>query len=347
MDAIANTLSNNSVWAYFLSIVIFAAGVLVVRAIKFTFDRKVKTYLESADFKLRGFIIGVIEKNALPFLYFVSFYIAAGSLYIHPKIERLINAAGLFILCFFAARIITTLIDELLTRAGTQEGEAPPVPRGVLTLLKIIVWSLVAIFLLDNLGFDITTLIAGVGIGGVALALATQAILGDLFNYFVILFDKPFQKGDFIIVADKLGVVEHIGLKTTRIRSLSGEELVFSNTDLTNSRVHNYKKMERRRVVFKVGVTYQTTTGQMRQALDIIKETINGIDDATLDRCHFSSYGDFALIIETVFYITGADYNKYMDIQQRINFALKDEFERIGVEFAYPTQTLYMVKQPE
>ncbi|MCZ7615125.1 MAG: mechanosensitive ion channel family protein [Ignavibacteriaceae bacterium] len=172
---------------------------------------------------------------------------------------------------------------------------------------------------MDNLGFDISAVIAGLGIGGIAIALAAQTILGDLFSYFVIFFDRPFEVGDFITVQDKSGTVEYTGIKTTRLRSLSGEQLVFSNHDLTNSRIHNYKKMERRRVVFTLRVIYQTTAEQIESIPKLVREIIESQQDVAFDRGHFASYGDFSLNFEFVYFVLEADYNKYMNIQQAIN----------------------------
>ncbi|MDO9079933.1 MAG: mechanosensitive ion channel family protein, partial [Desulfuromonadales bacterium] len=212
------------------------------------------------------------------------------------------------------------------------------------TFLNVVIWVLGLMFLLDNLGFKITSVVAGLGIGGIAIALAAQTVLGDLFNYFVIFFDRPFEVGDFLVIDDKKGTVEHIGIKTTRIRSLGGEILVFHNTDLTNSRIHNYKKMERRRVVFQVGVVYQTTPDNLENLPLIMKEIIEKQEDATFDRAHFASLGDFSLNFEVVYYVLGDDYAHYMDIQQGINLAIFREFKEKGIEFAYPTQTLFMNK---
>jgi small-conductance mechanosensitive channel len=155
--------------------------------------------------------------------------------------------------------------------------------------------------------------------------------------------DRPFETGDFIILgSDHLGTVEHIGIKTTRIRSLGGEQIVMSNSDLTSSRIKNYKRMQKRRVVFKLGVTYQTPADKLKEIPVIIKEIITGINDTTFDRAHFSGYGDFSLNIEIVYYVLSSDYNKYMDTQQAINLAIYEEFEKRGIEFAYPTQTLFV-----
>ena len=199
--------------------------------------------------------------------------------------------------------------------------------------------------MLDNLGFEVSTVIAGLGIGGIAIALAAQAILGDLFSYFVIFFDRPFEIGDFVILPNEfMGTIEYIGIKTTRIRSLSGEQIVVANTDLTNSRIRNYKRMERRRVVFKLGVIYQTTSKQLAEIATIVKTIIENQSDTTFDRGHFQSYGDFSLNFEFVYYVLSGDYNKYMDTQQAINLKIYEEFEKRGIEFAYPTQTLFVSK---
>ena len=201
-----------------------------------------------------------------------------------------------------------------------------------------------AAFFLDNMGFEISAVIAGLGIGGIAVALAAQTILKDLFSYFSILFDRPFEIGDFIIIGEYLGTIEHIGIKTTRIRSLGGEQVILSNTDLTSSRVRNYKRMDKRRVLFKLGVTYQTSLEQLKAIPGIIKNAIENVEDTIFDRAHFFSYGDFSLVFEVVYYVKSRDYNKYMDIQQEINFAINEEFKNRDIEFAYPTQTLYLNK---
>jgi small-conductance mechanosensitive channel len=207
---------------------------------------------------------------------------------------------------------------------------------------KLALWSVLLLVALDNLGVDITALVAGLGVGGIAVALATQNILGDLFASLSIVLDKPFVLGDFIVVDDQLGSVEHIGLKTTRVRSLWGEELVFSNSDLLSSRLRNYGRMQQRRVAFKLGVTYQTTRQQLERIPAIVREAIEAQPDTRFDRSHFVSYGDFALIFESVYYVLSADYNVYMDRNQGIYLRIHEAFEREGIEFAYPTQTLFL-----
>ncbi len=209
-------------------------------------------------------------------------------------------------------------------------------------VIRVVVWSLVLLLILDNLGINITALVAGLGIGGIAVALAAQNTFSDLFASLSIVLDRPFVVGDFVMVGEHLGTVERVGVKTTRVRSLSGEQLVFSNNDLLNSRIKNYGRMFERRVVFSLGVTYQTTAEHLKQVPTIIREAVEAQDSVRFDRAHFQRYGDFALVFETVYYVLSPEYNTYMGIQQAINLQIFEEFGETGIQFAYPTQTLYV-----
>ena len=309
---------------------------------------RLKRWSERTATTLDDFVIGILNKNLIPLLYFGAFYLSIHHLTLIAVLSKMIDIIGLFLLTIFAIRILVAIVSYILytfwLKKEKDEARERSV-KGILTILRVTIWGLGIVFLLDNLGFKISTVIAGLGIGGVAVALAAQTILGDLFSYFSIFFDRPFEIGDFIIVGDYLGTIEHIGIKTTRIRSLGGEQIVFSNSDLTNSRVRNYKRMDKRRVLFQLGVTYQTTSKQVKEIPLIIRNVIKNTKEATFDRAHFSSYGDFNLVFEVVYYVLSRDYNKYMDIQQEINFAIKEQFEKRNIEFAYPTQTLFVNKQ--
>lgn len=207
---------------------------------------------------------------------------------------------------------------------------------------RVAVWSLVALMMLANLGVDVTALVAGLGIGGVAVALALQNILSDLFASISILLDKPFVVGDFIIVGEELGTVEKIGIKTTRVRSLGGEQLIFANNDLLQSRVRNYKRMDERRIVFRVGIVYETPGDKLEAISGMLREIVEGIEQTRFDRAHFAEFGDFALQFEVVYYVLSSDFAIYRDIQQRINLAIFRRFERESIGFAYPTQMLHI-----
>ena len=341
---------NQSYWGNTIALYITAVGIFIVSVIAVKIFKKIilgrlKKWAEKTKTTLDDFLIHALEKSVLPLLYYGAFYLAIKTLILIPKVAKVIDVASIILVTFFALRVITSLLhfslDLVLSRKGESDTRKKEL-RGLTTIVNVSIWILGFVFLLDNLGFDISTVIAGLGIGGIAIALAAQTILGDLFSYFVIFLDRPFEIGDFIVVGDKVGAVEYIGIKTTRIRALGGEQLVFSNKDLTNSRIHNYKKMEKRRVVFHLGVIYQTTSEQLTEIPKIVKAIIEEQEDATFDRGHFQNYGDFSLNFEFVYYVIGADYNKYMDIQQSINLKIFEEFEKRNIEFAYPTQTLFV-----
>jgi small-conductance mechanosensitive channel len=198
------------------------------------------------------------------------------------------------------------------------------------------------LILVENLGYNITTIITGLGIGGIAIALAAQNILTDLFSYFVIFLDKPFEIGDTISVNNITGSVEHIGIKTSHIRSVSGEQLIMPNTELVKSTIKNSKRLERRGVTFKLNVRYDTAKDKLKALPEMIKEIVGRQPYATLDRCHLIALGDFSLTYEVLFFIDSSDYKTYLDIQQNIFLDIMDAFSQKGIDFAFPGQTFIL-----
>jgi len=182
---------------------------------------------------------------------------------------------------------------------------------------------------------------------GIAVALAVQNILGDLFASLTIVLDKPFIVGDFIIVGDSMGTVERVGLKTTRIRSLSGEQLIMPNSDLLQSRIRNYKRMQERRVPFSIRVVYETTGDKLKRIPGILKEVIESQEMTRFDRAHFKDYGNFSLNFEIVYWVLSPEKSRSMDIQQAINLSILERFQKEGIEFAYPTQTIRLNSKPD
>lgn len=339
------TLWGNRVADYLKILGAVVGGVVVIRVIKFVVVRRVAAWAKRTDAPLDDVFVKNISKTLLPLLYLGAVYLALRWLAIPAGAAQTIDIAAKILFTFLGVRFVATVIENAikyywLAKEGDKARERTV--RALMPIIKVSVWIVGLIFLFDNLGFKVTTVVAGLGIGGVAVALAGQAILKDLFGYFAILFDRPFEVGDFIAVGDQTGTVEHIGVKTTRLRSLSGEQLVFSNADLTDSRVQNYKRMERRRVAFNVGVTYETPAKELREIPGVVEEIISRIDDADFDRAHFYSFGDFNLIFEVVYYVQGSNYKRYMDIQQQINVGIYEQFAERKIDFAYPTQTIYL-----
>ncbi|GAA0528170.1 mechanosensitive ion channel family protein [Chitinophaga japonensis] len=335
----------NTLLSYVIALGILLLAIVLIMILKRIILSRMKVWADKTDNKIDDFLIGGIERSLIPLLYVGAIYIAFGHLNMVPVVRKWFNILISVAITFYLVRAVVAALKFMLMgyMSRQQNGEEKTKQvRGIMIIATAFVWVIGGLVLLSNWGVDVTAFIAGLGIGGIAIALAAQTILGDLFSYFVIFFDRPFEIGDFIIVQDKMGVVEYIGIKTTRIRSLSGEQLVFSNTDLTNSRVHNYKRMERRRIVFQFRVVYQTPAEKLERIPVIVKEIITGREGLQFDRAHLLSLAPSELLYEVVYYVLTGDYNEYMDHQQAINLALFNTFAKEGIEFAYPTQTLYV-----
>ena len=212
---------------------------------------------------------------------------------------------------------------------------------------RVLLWSVVLLAMLSNLGVNITAFVASLGVGGIAVALAVQNILGDLFASLAIAVDKPFEVGDFIVIGSLSGTVEQVGLKTTRIRSLGGEQIVMANASMISSTIQNYKRLQERRIVFEFGLSYDTPTEAVKKAPAIVEEAIKAQDQARFDRAHLRGFGKEALEFECVYIVKDPGYNLYMDIQQAINFRLLERFSRIGAKFAVPVRAIKVTALPQ
>ncbi len=337
----------NKVENYLYALAIIIGGIILIRLIRKKVVSVLKKWADKSENTIDDFLVSLLEKNLLPVFNLGAIYAGLNYLTLTPKVDKIISVLYGIAITWYVVKIVLRFVRHALEGYAGMQEDADIKKKQMFTLMAIInviIWALALIILMSNLGFNVTGIVAGLGIGGIALALAAQTILGDLFSYFVIFFDKPFQIGDFIIVDDKLGSVEKIGLKTTRIRSLTGEQLIMSNTNLTNSRVHNYKQMQRRRIAFALGVTYQTPADKLEQIPAMVEEIVRAQENATFDRCHFKAFGDFSLNFEIVYFVEEPDMVLFMNIQQAINFTLYRAFEKAGIEFAYPTQTLFIEK---
>jgi small-conductance mechanosensitive channel len=285
----------------------------------------------------------VIRTFVIPGLYIAALYGAVRVLRPAERVSAILEPMFVVLLTLLVVRLLMATASFAFSRYLEQRtGPDQLKLRPLSAVINLGIWIVALVFLLDNLGFEISTIIAGLGIGGVAIALAAQALLGDLFSYFVIFMDKPFEEGDFLIFDDILGTVEQIGLKTTHLRSLSGEQIIVSNSQLTSSKVRNYKRMEERRVVFNIGVTYDTGLEALRDIPAIIREAVEQEELTRFDRSNFKEYGDSSLNFETVYYVLSPDYNVYMNVHERVNLAIYQAFGERGIQFAFPTRTIYM-----
>lgn len=347
-DFIGRIYWNNSVLLWLTSIGIVLIASIMIKLLGGIVLRRLKKVAATTETSFDDFLVDVTKRAFIPLAYIGSIYFALSLLVLPQSLMNAIHVAWLVCLTFYLLKVISATFKKFvygfLRKQENRESKEKQA-GGLIAIINVVIWVIGIVFLIDNLGYNVTTLIAGLGIGGIAIALAAQAILGDLFSYFVIFFDRPFEIGDFVAVDDKAGVIEYIGIKTTRLRMPGGEQLVCSNTDLTNARLHNYKSLQNRRINFKLGVTYQTTHDLLKQIPVLVKEIISSKEQVRFDRGHLSGYGDSSLDFDFVYYINVPDYNIYMDIHQSILYDIFEVFERHHIDFAYPTRTIFL--QPE
>lgn len=350
-EIITSTFTNSYIEDQFLvPIVFFILTYIVLKFFKFVIISKLKRLSRRTKTDIDDILIKIVDDIHWPFYIFIALYVAVKSSGVSGAISTFMDTAAFIAIVYYATGAILTVIkfttQKLVKRRQREQKQIDTSVIDFLSgLLKGIIWLIAALIVVSNLGYDVTTLIAGMGIVGIAIAFALQNVLTDIFASFSIYFDKPFRVGDFIIIGKDMGTVKKIGIKTTRIESLWGQELVVSNKDLTSTRINNYKKMEKRRVAFTFGVVYETPTVKLKKILKIMPGIFDKIELGELNRVHFKEFADFSLNFEVVYYVDTGDYNLYMDIQQEINFAIKEAFEKEGIEFAYPTQTVFVNKQ--
>jgi small-conductance mechanosensitive channel len=294
--------------------------------------------------------VDIIDDLHWPFYTFIALYIVSQLMALPELFRKVLNYMLVMLISFyflFALNRIINFFTEKQIESMTVQGRKPSSSaiRLLGKLIKFFIIIVIIILVLSNLGINVTSLLAGLGIGGIAIAFALQRILEDVFSSFSIYMDKPFEEGDSIVVGEDTGIVKQIGLKTTRLVTLQGDELVISNKEITSARVHNMKKMSKRRATFSFSVNYDTQVKKLKKIKSIVEEIIKSTRLCQLDRVHFKSFGDYGLLYEVRYYVDSNDYNKYMDAQENINLNIKERFEKENIHFAFPTRVVHITKE--
>ena len=343
-------LIHHNTFDNWFSAVLWFLGVVVIFKLIETYVVGWLKKLSKQSFSLLDdVLIEILENIGLPLYTAIGILVGSQFLLLSDFSRLLVQTLSGIVIFFYLVKDVQRIakygLDRLMRDTNSRQGfDDPMMKRIIAWAINIVLWCLGLIVLLQNLGIEVGALIGGLGIGGIAIAFALQNVLTDLFSYFSIYFDKPFQVGDFIISGKEMGTVERIGLKSTRIRTLQGEELVVSNQDLTSARVQNFKDISKRRVVFNFGIEYSTPLAKVKKIPDWIKKILEKTDQVEMDRVHFKAFGDSALLFECVYYVSNGDYTLFMDIQQQINFSIMELLEKNSINFAYPSQTIYIKK---
>jgi small-conductance mechanosensitive channel len=345
-EFLARRFLGNSYERWGTALLILLSGYLLAALVRSFVKNRLRKIAPLTKGRADDLLLLLVERTTHPFLFVVFLYFAIRTLRLDPDVLSVINHIAVFIgflqlgrwavaaLQFFSVPYTTIKTDQDASRATTM--------RALFFLGSIVIWAGVVLLILDNWGIKISALVAGLGVVGVAGALAVQNVLGDLFASLSIVFDKPFVLGDFIIVDKDMGTVENIGLKTTRVRSLTGEQLIFSNSDLLRSRIRNTKRQQERRVQLGFGVAYETAPAKLERVVDIIKQSLNGVEKVRFERAHLAGFGDSALNYELVYWVIEPDFNLHMDIQQAFMLKVIRALEAEGIEFAYPTRKVFL-----
>ncbi|MCD4704885.1 mechanosensitive ion channel [bacterium] len=331
-------LWNNTGYEYLKAILILIALLVLLKIFREIILAKLKKLAKKTKTDFDDVLINIFKAIKPPFYLLASLYISIRTLIVPEIAIKIINILFVIAIVYEIIRALEKMIDYSFQAQGK---ENTSVARTIKLFLKISLWSFGVILALSNLGVNISSLIAGLGIGGIAIALALQNILKDIFSSFSILIDKPFEVGDFIIVGKDMGTVEQIGIKTSRLRALDGQQLIITNSELTDARVQNFKRLEKRRSLFNLGIIYETDQKKLTEIPQLIENIIKNIKNTEFDRCHFKSFGDFSLNFEVSYYVNTQDYKEYLDVAEKINLAIIDKFKKEKIEFAYPTHVEY------
>jgi small-conductance mechanosensitive channel len=341
--------SGNTALEYLIAFGVFVLSLVVLKFVQVVIVSRLKKFAKKTTTDLDDTAIAIFQSIKPPFYLLASLYVGLQYLQLTGVVGQIFYVLLVVVVVYEVVRALEKVLDYWMYRQSQKQGDGNfEQSKSMMRILKIVakttLWVIALLMILSNLGINITSLVASLGIGGLAVALALQNVLSDLFSSFSIFIDKPFEVGDYIKIGTDSGTVERIGMKTTRMRTLVGEELVVSNKELTTARVQNFKRMERRRELFSLGVAYETTKEKLEKIPELIKQAVEAVDHTEFSRCHFSTYGDFSLNFETVYYIDEADYTVYMDARQTVNFNIFEAFAKENVEFAYPTQLVYTKK---
>jgi len=337
---------NNSIKDYSVALGVLIGAIIVFRIFKFILVARLKKIAKKTNTDYDDVLIAVLNKISWLFYLVLSAFIAMQSLAVSEKVYTTANYVFVIVFGWQIIKSILVVVDFVLHKAMSVGEEEPDMHKIDLfsKLIKVLVWTVGIILVISNLGYDVTALIAGLGVGGIAIAFALQNVLEDIFSSFSIYMDQPFRIGDYIVVGDKMGTVTKIGIKTTRLLSVQGEEVVVSNKELTNAHIQNYRKIEERRTQFNIGVAYETSNEKLKKIPRMVEKIITSIEGCRFERCAFKEFADFSLNYDIVFHFKNNNYNEYLAAREQINLNIKSEFEKESIEFAYPTQTVIVKK---
>lgn len=342
-------IGSNEIREYLLAFLVVVAIVLITFLIRTIFVYRLRKIVTKSFSDLDDLILKAFDVLNWPLASIIGFNLAIRALTIPQSYLNIINVASSILILFFGIRLINNIVNyfanKMIIKLDSQKRESDSAVLKIISnFLGVVIWIIGGIMILENVGYDVSTLVAGVGVSSIAIAFALQNILSDIFASVSIFFDKPFKVGDFIKVDEDSGTVQKIGIKSSRIKTLDGEELVLPNQTITKSKIRNYVDLKKRRHLFSIGVTYETPNTKLKKIPTIIQKLIETNKFTEFDRVHFKKYSDFALEFEISYYVNKKSYKEFLDVVQEINIGIKEAFEKEKIDFAYPTHVTYNKK---
>jgi small-conductance mechanosensitive channel len=331
------------------AIIIFAVVVLVGWVTYFIFNKYFSRWTKKTDTTLDDDIFSAVKVIIIIMIVIIGIEYAIQPLSFLQPFNSTLTATftilEILLGAFAVTRVLNIIADWYASRTALMAGKNSSHLLFILKkVIQVVVYVCAFILILYIFKVDLTGAVVGLGVGGIAIAFALQSTLSDFFSAFSIYFDRPFEIGDFIVVGEYSGTVKNIGVRSTRLQLLQGEELVISNKELTSGSVRNFRKLEKRRVTFTIGVTYDTSAEKLRKIPVIISGIIKKTELTIFDRVNFTEFGDFSLKFIVIYYVNSAEWGKYLEVQEKINFAIKEAFEHEGIEMAFPTNTVFLKK---
>jgi len=331
-----------------ISFNVFIISFLLLKIFKTVIISKIRIFTESTSTEVDDVLVEMIDSIGLLFYIVVPIYLASKFLELPDAINSILRVVFICVVIISIIQAIQNLIlrglrSALHVKGSEQQGKDKTVNKVLSIIVKVFLWFIAGILILQNLGYDVTTLVGGLGIVSLVIGISLQGIIEQIFSFFSIFFDKPFQEGDYIKVGKYGGNIRHIGVKSTRITTTTGQELVISNKDLTEARVENHKKMKTRTVIFSFGLEYGTSISKLKLIKEIVQDIVEGIEDVEFMRIHFSELGDYSFIYEVAYKILSRDYEKYKDIQEQINYQIVESLAKHRIKLAYPTQRTLII----
>ena len=343
-----NLSAESLYYKYALFLFLFLSAFIVLTLVKFLLAKRFERAAEKTKNDFDDLLVNLLRGFDVVFDILFGLFFATQFVDLHERVDFYISRVSLIVVIFYVTRFLVTITNygfrKILTSKKEKEEFDPTMLKVVRKVSGTVLWIVAIIVVLQNFGYNVSTLVGGLGLAGIALAFGLQSFLEDIFSFFSIYIDKPFKVGDSIQVGDDSGKVKRIGMKSTIIKTLRGENLVISNRELTQVRIHNYRTLKKRRVAFDIGVEYGTSKKKLEKISLIIKKIVKGIDQAEFSRVHFKEFGESALVFGVVYFVLVGDFRKHMDIREKVNFKIVEAFEKEKISMAFPSQTIYVRK---